>query len=97
MFQRPQMVALTGRHTLVEMLAVVGGLQPAASRRIRVRRHLEYGAIPLPNAIDDTEKKTSRVEISIVSLRDNVNPAEDIVLQPYDVVSADRAELIPSR
>jgi polysaccharide export outer membrane protein len=28
------------------------------------------------------------------SLRENVNPAEDIVLQPYDVISVERAELV---
>jgi len=94
MFQRPGIYTLQGRRTLLEMLAVAGGLQPNASRRIKIRRHAEYGAIPLPNAVEDPEKKTSTVEISIASLRDNVNPAEDIVLQPYDVVTVERAELI---
>jgi polysaccharide export outer membrane protein len=92
MFQRPGIVTLQGRRTLLEMLAYMGGLQPNASRRIRIRRHLEYGPIPLPNAVDDPEKKTSTVEISFASLRENVNPAEDIVLQPNDVVTVDRAE-----
>ena len=94
MFQRPGIVTLQGRRTLLEMLAYLGGLQPNASRRIRIRRHLEYGTIPLPNAVDDPEKKTSTVEISFASLRENVNPAEDIVLQPYDVITVDRAEPI---
>ena len=94
MFLRPGIYTLQGRRTLLEMLAVVGGLQPNASRHIKVRRHLEYGGIPLPNAVDDSEKKISTAEISMASLRDNVNPAEDIILQPYDVVSVDRAELI---
>jgi len=94
MFLRPGIYTLSGRRTLVEMLAAVGGLQPGASRRIRIRRHLEYGAIPLPSAIEDPEKKISTVEISMASLRENVNPAEDIVLQAYDVVAVDRAELI---
>jgi len=92
MFQKPGIIGLRGRRTLLEMLALVGGLQANASRRIRVRRHLEYGPIPLPGAIEDTERKTSTVEISFASLRENVNPAEDIVLQPYDVVTVDRAE-----
>ena len=94
MFLRPGIYTLQGRRTLVEMLAVAGGLQPGASRRIRIRRHLEYGPIPLPSAVEDPEKKISTVEISMVSLRENVNPAEDIVLQSYDVVTVDRAELI---
>jgi protein involved in polysaccharide export with SLBB domain len=76
------------------MLSSVGGLQPNASRHIRVTRRSEYGTIPLPNAVDDPEKKISAVEISMGSLRENVNPAEDIVLQPYDVISVERAELV---
>ena len=94
MFLRPGIYTLQGRRTLVEMLALVGGLQPNASRRIRIRRHSEYGPIPLPGAAEDPEKKISTVEISFASLRQNVNPAEDIVLKAYDVVSVDRAELI---
>ncbi len=93
-FQRPGIYPLQGRRTLVEMLSSIGGLQATASRHIKVTRRAEYGTIPLPNAIDDPEKKISWVEISMGSLRENVNPAEDIVLQPFDVVSVERAELV---
>ena len=57
-------------------------------------RRAEYGTIPLPNAVVDPEKKISTVEISMASLRENVNPAEDILLQPYDVISVERAESV---
>jgi polysaccharide biosynthesis/export protein len=93
-FSKPGIYPLQGRRTLVEMLSSIGGLQPNASRHIKVTRRAEYGTIPLPNATDDPEKKISSVEISMGSLRENVNPAEDIVLQPYDVVSVERAELV---
>jgi polysaccharide biosynthesis/export protein len=93
-FSKPGIYPLQGRRTLVEMLSSIGGLQPNASRHIKVTRRDEYGTIPLPNAVDDPEKKISSVEISMGSLRENVNPAEDIVLQPYDVVSVERAELV---
>ncbi|HYM07924.1 MAG TPA: polysaccharide biosynthesis/export family protein, partial [Terriglobales bacterium] len=93
-FARPGIYALQGRRTLVEMLASIGGLVPSASRRITVTRRAEYGVIPLPSAIEDPEKKISTVEISMASLRNNVNPAEDITLQPFDVISVERAELV---
>jgi polysaccharide export outer membrane protein len=38
--------------------------------------------------------KTSSVEIGMGSLTENVNPAEDIVLQPYDVITVERAEYV---
>ena len=93
-FRAPGIYPLQGRRTLVEMLSSIGGLQPNASRHIKVTRRAEYGPISLPNAIEDSEKKISTVEISIGSLRENVNPAEDILLAPYDVISVERAELV---
>jgi polysaccharide export outer membrane protein len=93
-FAKPGIYGLQGKRTLVEMLVNVGGLAPNASRHIKLTRRDEYGTIPLPNAIHDPEKKISTVEISMGSLRENVNPAEDIVLQPFDVISVERAEQI---
>jgi polysaccharide export outer membrane protein len=93
-FRSPGIYPLQGRRTLLEMLQSVGGLQPNTSRRIKVTRRKEFGPIPLPSAADDTDGKTTTVEISIGSLRDNVNPAEDIVLEPYDVISVERAEMV---
>jgi polysaccharide export outer membrane protein len=93
-FQRPGIYPLQGRHTLIEMLQTVGGLTAAAGRRIKITRKSEAGPIPLGSAIVDPATKTSSVEIGLVSLTQNINPAEDIELQPYDVVSVDRAEQV---
>jgi polysaccharide export outer membrane protein len=93
-FRAPGIYPLQGRRTLVEMLTSIGGLQPNASHRIKVTRRREYGALPLPNATDGADGKTTVAEISMGSLRENVNPAEDIVLQPFDVISVERAEMV---
>jgi protein involved in polysaccharide export with SLBB domain len=93
-FQKPGIYALQGRHTLVEMLQSVGGLLPTAGRRIKVTRKSDSGPIPLSSAVTDPATKTSSVEISLVSLTQNINPAEDIELQPYDVISVERAEQV---
>jgi polysaccharide biosynthesis/export protein len=85
---------LQGRRTLLEMLAVVGGIQPNASRRIKVTRRADSGPLPLPNAVYDPEKRTSTAEISLQSLTQDINPAEDIVLQAYDIISVERAERV---
>jgi len=92
LFVRPGIYPLQGNRTLMEMLSSVGGLMQNADRYITVTRHAEYGPIPLPDAIVDSEKKVSTVEINLGSLRQNMNPAENILLQPYDVVSVGRAE-----
>ncbi|MBL0162049.1 MAG: polysaccharide biosynthesis/export family protein [Bryobacterales bacterium] len=93
-FGAPGIYPLSGRRTLVEMLTVVGGISPNATRRIKITRRTDYGPMPLPNAVENVEKKISTVEISLNSLSENINPEEDIVLQPYDVISAERAERV---
>jgi polysaccharide export outer membrane protein len=93
-FKTPGIYPLSGRRTLVEMLTSAGGLQPNASRRIKVTRRADYGTIDLPNAVVNPEKKTSTIEISLESLTQNVNPEEDLVLLPYDIISVERAERV---
>lgn len=93
-FKAPGIYPLQGRRNLVDMLSAIGGMQPNASRRIKVTRRKEFGAIPLPSAVTSGDGVYTSVEISMGSLRENVNPAEDIVLQPFDVISVDRAEMI---
>ena len=93
-FRSPGIYTLQGRRTLVDMLSSIGGLQPNANRRITITRRTEYGPLPLPNAVVNRATNTSSVEISMDSLRDNVNPAEDIVLQPFDQISVSLAEMV---
>ena len=93
-FRAPGIYPLSGRRTLVELLTTVGGLQPNATRRIKVVRRADYGPLPLSNAVETPDKKLTSVEISLESLTETVNPAEDLVLQAYDIISADRAEKV---
>jgi len=93
-FKQTGIIPLQGGRTLLEILTLAGGVQPNASSKIKVIRHLENGPIPLPNAVVDPERKVSTVEISIGSLRDSLNPAENIVLKPLDTISVDKAEMV---
>ena len=91
-FRTPGIYPLQGGRTLLEMLTAVGGLQPTASRIIKIMRHSEYGPIPLSYAVEDPARKVSTVEISFDSLTQNINPVEDITLQAYDLVTAETAQ-----
>lgn len=93
-FKSPGIYPLEGRRTLVEMMSSIGGLLPTASRRIKVTRRKEFGELPLGNAIQAVDGSGSSVEINMASLRDNVNPEEDILLKPFDVISVERAEMV---
>lgn len=94
LFAKPGVYPLQGNRTLIEMLSAVGGTLPNAARQIKITRQLEYGPIPLPDAIVDPQKKISTVEISLGSLSQNLSPEENILLQPYDQISVARAEMV---
>ena len=92
-FKAPGIYSLTGRRNLVEMMTQIGGLAAGASNRIKVMRHKEYGPIPLPNVVTLPDGSTS-VEINIKSLLVDVAPAEDIILEPFDVITATAAGVV---
>jgi polysaccharide export outer membrane protein len=93
-FKTPGLYTLQGGRTLLDIVTAAGGLQTNASRRIRVTRRLDQGVIPLPNAVVDQDKRTSSVDINVKSLRDNLNPAEDVNLKPFDTINVDTAEMV---
>jgi polysaccharide export outer membrane protein len=93
-FRNPGIYSLQGGRTLVEMLAVAGGLASNASNRLRITRRLEWGKLPLAAAVEDKERNVSYAEISINRLMETLNPEEDIVLQAYDVIRAGVEEMV---
>lgn len=93
-FRAPGIYPLQGRRTLVELLTSVGGLAPNAGRRLRITRRVESGKIPLSNAVTSPDGRFSTVDINIVSLQTTINSLEDITLEAYDIISAERAEMI---
>lgn len=93
-FVKPGIYPLQGRRTLVEMLTMLGGLQPNASRRLRLTRRAEWGKIPLPNVQDDVERKSSSVIISLSRLLETMDPEEDILLMPYDTIRVGAEEMV---
>lgn len=93
-FRSPGVYPLQGRRTLLEMLSIVGGLTPVASTRVSIRRRIEFGRLPVTGAQDSPDGRFSAAEISLESLRDPLSPDSDIVLQPFDVIQAERSELV---
>jgi polysaccharide biosynthesis/export protein len=92
-FLKTGIVPLQGRETLSELI-LQQGLEQGASRSIHVTRKMESGPIPLASAIEDSERRISTVDISLESLTNTINAAEDIVLVPGDTISASKAQQI---
>lgn len=90
----PGVHQLQGRKTLVEMLSLAGGVQPDAGHSVKVTRRLEWGRVPLPNAVDDITGQFSVGEVNLKAITEAKNPAENILIRPNDVISVPRAETI---
>jgi polysaccharide export outer membrane protein len=90
----PGVHQLQGRKTLVELLSVAGGARPTAGPTLRITRKLEYGRIPLPGAKDDPTGRFSIAELDLKPLVAAATPNKDIAIQPFDIISIPKAELI---
>jgi polysaccharide export outer membrane protein len=93
-FRQPGTYPLQGRRTLGDLLISAGGLAPGAVRRIRLTRRAEHGLIPLPGAQTSADGKLSEVLITTSPTGQLNDLSEDIPLKPFDVLTAEKAEMI---
>jgi polysaccharide biosynthesis/export protein len=90
----PGVHQLEGQKTLVEMLAIAGGLRQDAGPTVKITRQLEFGRIPLPGAADDSTHRFSLAEVNLKSVMEAKNPEYNIPIRPHDVISVPHAELV---
>jgi polysaccharide export outer membrane protein len=90
----PGVHQMRGRKTLFEVISEAGGIKPEAGNTIKITRRKEWGAIPLPGAANDPSGDFSVAEVKIRDVMEARNPAENIPIKPYDVITVPRAELI---
>lgn len=90
----PGVHQLQGNKNLLQMLSLAGGLRPDASNTIKITRRKEWGTIPLPTAKDDQTGKFSVAEVNAQALLDASDPAENIAIKPYDVISVPKSDVI---
>jgi polysaccharide export outer membrane protein len=90
----PGVHQLQGQKSLIEILALAGGIKAEAGPRIRIARRIEFGRIPLPGAADDPSGLFSIAEVDVRPLINAQTPEKDIQIQPYDVISVPRAQLV---
>jgi polysaccharide export outer membrane protein len=83
-----------GRKTLLEMLALAGGIRPDAGYSVRLTRQLEWGCIPLPNAQIDPSGQFSIAEVNLKTIMEAKDPGDNIQIFPNDVISVPKAEMV---
>ncbi len=90
----PGVHQLEGQKTLVEMLALAGGLRQDAGPTAKITRRLEFGPVPLPGASEDATHQFSTAEVNLKSVMEARNPALNIPIRPHDVISVPHAEVV---
>ena len=88
----PGVFQIQSRKTLVEVLSMAGGLRDDAATKIKVTRRVSRGPLPVKNAIVDDEFQVA--EISVASVLNANNPAENFLVEPHDVITVPEAQLV---
>ncbi len=91
---QPGVHQLHGRKTLAEMLSLASGLRTDAGPRIKISRLIQWGEIPLRNAKADPSGKFSVADVEVKGLMSAMNPAENILIQPHDVITVPLADVV---
>ena len=90
----PGVHQVQGRKTLLEMLALAGGIRQDAGYSVRITRELAWGCIPLPTAMFDASGHFSVAELNLKKIMEAKNPEENIQIFPHDVISVPKAEMV---
>jgi len=87
-------VQIQGKKTLLEVLSLAGGLDATAGSTLFITRRHAWERIPLPGVVDDETGQFSIAQINLEALLHGKDPAGNISIKPYDVVSVPRADTI---
>ena len=90
----PGVHQVQGHKTLLEMLALAGGIRQDAGYSVRITRDLAWGCIPLPTATFDASGQFSVAELHLKEIMEAKNPEENIQIFPHDVISVPKAEMV---
>jgi polysaccharide export outer membrane protein len=91
---KPGVYQLQGRKTLFEMISMSEGLRTDAGYVITITRSLDWGPLPLPDTTVDKVKRMSVGHVSVKSVMEAKNPDENILVQPDDVITVPKGELV---
>jgi polysaccharide export outer membrane protein len=89
----PGVHQLGSSKNLLEIISLSGGLKPDAGPSVIVTRDPRYGAIPGPHSSLNASQY-STATFSLDALLSSKSPEDNIPIQPNDVISVPRAELV---
>ena len=90
----PGVHSLEGPRRLIDVISMAGGVKPDAGSRVILTRQARWGELPLAQAKFDPSSTYSTATLSIESLMDAKNPTENILIDPGDIISIPKADVV---
>lgn len=90
----PGVYQLSGPKHLLEMISMAGGLRQDAGTTVQITREASAGSLDVPGSKPDATGRYNSAEIDFTSLLSGRTPAYNILMQPNDVVSVPKADLV---
>lgn len=90
----PGVHALEGPRRLLEVISLAGGVRADAGSRVILTRQARWGELPLTGARMDATGGYSTATISLESLMSAISPADNILIDPGDVIAVPKADIV---
>ena len=90
----PGVRSLQGPRHLIDVLSEAGGTKADAGPKIILTREARWGTIPLAGAHPDSTARYSTASLSLDGVLAGKDPAENILIEPGDVISIPRGEIV---
>ena len=90
----PGVQQVRGRKTLVELLALAGGVKEDAGPIVIISRQLKWGVIPVPGAVVDEAAQVSTAQVKLKNIVNVTDGADNILILPQDVITVPRADIV---
>ncbi len=90
----PGVHALEGPRRLLEVISLAGGARADAGSRIVLTRQARWGELPVTGARMDATGGYSTATLSLEGLMSAASPADNILIDPGDVISVPKAEVV---
>jgi polysaccharide export outer membrane protein len=92
--KNPGVQQLHGSKSLVEVLSLAGGVEADAGYSLRIARHIEQGALPLPGGQPDAAGTLNVAEVSLQEVMDGRFAAGNLAVKPHDIITVPRAKMV---
>lgn len=90
-FKSPGVYPLSERRQVLDVLSAVGGLEPNASRVIKIRRRLDSNHHPLPSSVQDRAAGVSIGTVNLARMMQTPGAIDMVLIEPGDVLFAEPA------